>query len=187
MHFDPSPEAMQSEGQYWIPGHYDRIRWWVKQGESVVVRPSLPADAAAGIGLDEDVFWAEVGRLESKVGNEVFAEWIVGRPDLEISVIAAKIEPAVDSYYRELVKRTFAPSDRTVRDSMGPMTDAMLKEFASISPGFTILSDGTKAPIVSSTSEELLALVNVSENVCPMKRSIYAKREQFRCRSTNRP
>ncbi len=175
MHFDPSPEEMQSAGQIWFPGHYDRIRWWVKEGESTLIRPSLSADAAEKMGLDGDVFWAEVGRLTREDGNRVFAEWIVGRPDLGLSVVSSKIEPAVDSYYRGLMRRTFPPSDRSVRDCLGSLADAVLEEFSSRSPGFVMLSTVDRAPVVDATSRELLEMLTRSENVCPMKKAVYSR------------
>ena len=76
MSYDDSPEAMQRAGHIWFPADHNRIRWWVGEGRCTLVRPGLPAEAASGLGLDYDPFWACVGRLEHGQGARLFAEWV---------------------------------------------------------------------------------------------------------------
>ena len=62
----------------------------------------MSAAYSRNLGLDFDPFWTCVGRLEHGQGARLFAEWIVGRPDMGIAVTASKVEVALDAYYQRL-------------------------------------------------------------------------------------
>ncbi len=175
MAFDPSPEAMAANGQMWYPGDHNRIRWWTPEGRCAVVRPSAPADESTSKGTDGDALWAYVGRLDRETSCRVFAEWIVSRPDLGLSVTATMIEVAVSEYYRRLgdavsggVRVGDALGQRRMRELAG--------QFSSASPTFCILSDTGKAPVVVDVPEEVARLADSCDNVLPMKKSVYYRK-----------
>lgn len=175
MNFDPSPESMGSREQIWFPSDYNRIRWWTKEGQYSIIRPPLGPDAAFALGLDRDVFWAQIGRLPAKLGNDLFAEWIVYRQDLGRAVTASKIEVAVDGYYERLLEDTMEPPTSTLKAAMGiDAAASVLDSFSSREPGFVILSDSGRAPVVSDMEESTLDLARSCDNIGPMKRSIFA-------------
>lgn len=138
MNFDPSPESMGSREQIWFPSDYNRIRWWTMEGQYSIIRPPLGSDAAFALGLDRDVFWAQVGRLPAKLGNDLFAEWIVYRQDLGLAVTASKIEVAVDGYYERLLEDTMEPLPSTLKAAMG--IDAAAPSWIRSPPGSRDLS-----------------------------------------------
>lgn len=174
MSFDTSPEAMESEGEIWFPGDHSRLRWWVTEGKCGLVRPGLDPSLHDSLGLDDDPFWACVGHLGNADANRLFAEWVVGRPDLGITVKAAKLETALDAFYDRLEQWIPEGWDRTLSDAVGRdvMRGARL-QFASASPSFCILSTTERAPVTDRMPEELLAAAEVCENVLPMKKSVY--------------
>lgn len=177
MSIDVSIQAMESSGQIWFPCDHSRIRWWVPEGSCAVVRPGLDPGLSGSLGFDTDVFWTCVGHLKAEQGNRLFAEWIVGRPDLGITVTASKLEVALDTYYERLESWIPEGWERTLADAVG--RDAMRAarlQFSSRSPTFTVLSTVGKEPIVDRMPEELINCAESCENVGPMKRSVYAQR-----------
>ena len=174
MSYDTSPEAMQRAGQIWFPGDHNRIRWWATEGKCTLVRPSLPPDASTRLGLDEDVFWTCVGCLDHGQGARLFAEWVVGRPDLGIAVTASKLEVALDEYYRRLAEWTPQGWDRTLAETAGAdEMEAVRLQFSSRPPTFTVLSETDRTPVADETPEELVAAAETCDNALPMKRSVY--------------
>lgn len=180
MNFDPSPESMSSRNQIWFPSDYNRIRWWAKEGQASIVRPPIRPDTAFRLGLDRDVFWAHVGHLPSKVGNEIFAEWIVFRTDLGRAVTASKIEVALNGYYEELLGSTEKPLPSSLKAAIGiEESTAVLESFSSRNPGFFILSDSDRAPVICDMDESALAMAKSCPNISPMKRSVFTSRSSF--------
>lgn len=176
MSYDTSPDAMQRAGQIWFPGDQNRIRWWVPEGQCTIVRPGLPPDASAKLGLDDDVFWTCVGHLDHGQGARIFAEWVVGRPDLGIAVTASILEVALDGYYRKLGEWTPEGWDGSLAEAMGAeMMDAIRQQFSSRSPAFTILSSNDRTPVADDMPEEMTAAADACENIHPMKKSVYFK------------
>lgn len=177
MNFDPSPESMSNRNQIWFPGDYNRIRWWAKEGQASVVRPPIGPNEAFRLGLDRDVFWAQVGHLPSKLGNEIFAEWIVFREDLGRAVTASKIEVALNGYYEELLGSTMGPLLSSLKVAIGiDVSTSLLESFSSRNPGFFILSDSDRAPIICDMEESVLTMAKSCPNISPMKRSAFASR-----------
>lgn len=176
MDFDPSPEKMSERGQIWFPADYDRIRWWTGYGKSAVVRPSLPPGASSDLGFERDVFWTEAAHLDRELGNAVYADWLVARPDLGVCVMASKLEVAATAYYDRLLAAPIGPSGATLKEVMGIEAARSLTGcFSSRTPGFAVLSDTGKAPIVTDTDERIAGLMGSAENVLPMKRAVYGR------------
>lgn len=175
MVFDSTSEAMQKNGQIWFPCDYARIRWWATEGRTAVVRPGVSPDRSKELGLDRDVFWAYVGHLDKTRIDRLFAEWVVGRPDLGIAVTASKLEVAVTGYY-DLLSSTDVGTGRPLGDSMseGEMR-AVRDQFSSRSPTFCILSGTDRAPFIYDTPDELSSSADTCENIGPMKRSVYSR------------
>lgn len=187
MQFDSSPEAMTANGQIWFPADHYRIRWWAKFGQAVIVRPSLPADASSSLGLDGDAFWTWVAHMGREEGNMVYADWLVSRPDLGISVMASKEEVAVSSYYERLLDTAIGSQEGTLGSVMGVEASRRLKaQFSPMSPSFAILSDTGKAPIVFDMDDCLRSEIARADNVLPMKRSVYDPRWRERRQSRSR-
>lgn len=177
MDFDSSPESMSSRGQIWFPSDYNRIRWWAKEGQMALIRPPLEPDTAFKLGLDRDVFWAQAGHLPSKLGNKLFAEWIVCREDLGIAVTASKIEVAVNGFYEALLEKNMDPLPSTLKASMGiDCTRSIIDSLSSRDPRFAILSDSGRAPVIFDMDEATLEMSEKCPNVGPMKRSVFAKK-----------
>lgn len=174
MQFDPSPDAMTGNGQIWFPSDYYRIRWWTKFGQYVIVRPSVPESASRDLGLNGDALWAAVAHMDRAEGNSVYADWLVARPDLGVSVMASKLEVALNAYYDRLLVTVVEPLDAPLRTTMGVEAARSLKgQFSSAEPGFTILSDTGKAPVVFDMDDDLERVIPTTENVLPMKRAVY--------------
>ena len=174
MSYDDSPEAMQRAGHIWFPADHNRIRWWVGEGRCTLVRPGLPAEAARDLGLDFDPFWTCLGRLEHGQGARLFAEWVVGRPDMGIAVTASKVEVALDAYYQRLEDWTPEGWDSPLSERMGrDAAEAVRLQFSSRSPTFAVLSDMEHQPVVDDMPSELTEAAETCENVLPMKRSVY--------------
>ncbi len=174
MTFDASPEAMEEGGLIWFPSDANRIRWWTKEGQSVVVRPSVPADTGADT-YGTDVLWACVGRLEREQSDRLFAEWIVSRPDLGLSIIASKLEVVLKEYYRRLVD-TSIDGKPSLSEILGAeAARGIVDQFSSASPKYCILSGTDKAPIVEDIDGIVVEAADRCENVQPMKRIIYTR------------
>lgn len=179
MAFDSDPEAMRANGQQWFPGDYSRIRWWAKEGSHVIVRPSVPEDESTRVGYATDVLWTNVGHLDHHVGNGIFAEWIVGRPDLGLNITATKLEIALDGYYSRLAETFCGGVDRSVSAAVGK--DEMreiISQFSSREPRFCILSGEDRAPVVFPVDDRMNDTALACENINPMKRSVYSRVQQ---------
>lgn len=175
MSFNVSPEAMTEAGEIWFPCDHSRIRWWVPEGGCALVRPGVDPGLSATLGFEDDVFWACVGHLDADSCKRLYAEWVVGRPDLGIVVSASKLEVALDTYYERLESWVPDGWDRTLADAVGrEQMRAVRSQFSSRNPQFCILSGNDKAPIIDSMPEELACCAESCENVGPMKRSVYA-------------
>lgn len=174
MTFDASPEAMQEGGLIWFPSDANRIRWWTREGQSVVVRPSVPADTGAE-AYGGDVLWSCVGRLDREQSNRIFAEWVVSRPDLGISITASKLEVVLKEYYRRLcaspLNGAASPAELLGEEAARDIVD----QFSSAQPRFCILSGTDKAPVVENMDAVVAEAADGCENVLPMKRSVYAR------------
>lgn len=176
MDFNPDPEAMAENGQQWFDSDYNRLRWWVGEGSYVVVRPDAPAGLCAEAGLDRDVLWTALGHLDHNVGNPIFAEWVVSRPDIGVSVTGTKLEVALNGFYDRLAESACAGSEGTVRDALGrDAMDGLKAQFSSRSPRFKVLSDMGKAPIVRPIDDAMNDVATACENINPMKRSVFYK------------
>lgn len=174
MQFDPSPEAMTGNGQIWFPSDYYRIRWWTDYGRYAIVRPSTPESASRDLGFDGDVFWTAVAHMDRAEGNSVYADWLVARPDLGVSVMASKLEVALTSYYDRLLATVIEPLDAPLRTVMGvEAARSMRDQFSSAQPRFAILSDTGKAPAIFDMDDDLERIIPTTENVLPMKRAVY--------------
>lgn len=175
MEFNADPGIMEENGQIWFPCDYARIRWWATEGKCAIVRPGLPPSRSAELGFDRDVFWAYVGHLPKETCDRIFAEWVVGRPDLGIAVTASKLEVALNGYY-ELLGGTDLGAGSNLTDLMGQgEMRAAREQFSSRSPSFSILSTKERAPFVTGSPDGLSSIAETCENIGPMKKSIYYK------------
>ncbi|MDO5862316.1 MAG: hypothetical protein Q4Q58_05965 [Thermoplasmata archaeon] len=179
MPFDSDPQTMRGNGQQWFAGDYARLRWWVKEGSYGIIRPNVPEDECTRVGYPSDILWTNVGHLDHKIGNGIFAEWIVGRADLGINITATKLEVALDGYYTRLGESFVGGVDKSVSSAIGrDEMKAILEQFSSRAPGFCILSDEGKAPIVFDIDDRMNDTALACENINPMKRSVFYRDRQ---------
>lgn len=176
MEFDSSPEAMKRNGQIWFPGDYDRIRMWTGFGRTAVIRPALPPDAASELGYGNDIFWVAITHIDREEGNIVYADWMASRPDLGISVMASKMEVAVNGYFERLLRSAIPPKDITVKESMGTENArGIMDQMSSRNTGYVLLSNTDRSPVSFETDSSITDLIESTDNILPFKRSVYDK------------